>query len=80
MTSLLCDISIWSLREDDRGLLVRDTDFSCFKYYDKNQQKNQAERPYAQVGSLIIKLFAIIQTLIRIGSSNFIDVTIKLFY
>ena len=80
MTSLLCDISIWSLREDDRGLLVRDTDFSCFKYYDKNQQKGQAERPYAQVGSLIIKSFAIIQTLIRIESSNFIDVTIKLFY
>ena len=49
MTSLLCDISIWSLREDDRGLLVRDTDFSCFKYYDKSQQKSQAERPYAQV-------------------------------
>ena len=54
MTSLLCDISIWSLREDDRGLLVRDTDFSCFKYYDKNQLKTQAERPYAQVRSLII--------------------------
>ena len=61
MTSLLCDISIWSLREDDRGLLVRDTDFSCFKYYDKNQHKTQAERPYAQVGGsnhfTVISLF-----------------------
>ena len=79
MTSLLCDISIWSLREDDRGLLVRDTDFSCFKYYDKNQQKSQAERPYAQVGSSFLKSFANIEKS-NIKSFNVIDVTIKLFY
>ena len=61
MTSLLCDISIWSLRDDERGLLVRDTDFSCFKYYDKNQQKSQAERPYAQVHSYQLLAALIVQ-------------------
>ena len=45
MATLLCDVHIWSIREDQ--VLVRDTDFSCFKYYDKGQQKSQSERPYA---------------------------------
>ena len=61
MTSLLCDISIWSLREDDRGLLVRDTDFSCFKYYDKSQQKSQTERPYAQVCQLKKYIYVVLK-------------------
>ena len=65
MTSLLCDISIWSLRDDERGLLVRDTDFSCFKYYDKNQQKSQAERPYAQVYSYQFQSALIVQKIIK---------------
>lgn len=46
MSSLICDLHLWSLRED---LTVRDTDFSCFKYYDKANQKAVLDKPYAQV-------------------------------
>ena len=45
MTSLMCDVHFWSLRDDH--IFVRDTDFSSFKYYDKGQVKAQGERPYA---------------------------------
>ncbi len=38
-----------SLKED---ISVRDTDFSCFKYYDKSQQKATLDKPYAQVKAL----------------------------
>jgi len=45
MVSIQCDIHAFSTRED---IQVRDTDFSCFKYYDKSGQKSQVERPYSQ--------------------------------
>ena len=43
MAGLLCDVHIWSLRED-RDILVRDTDFSAFKYYEKSQQKGSVQQ------------------------------------
>ena len=46
MANLICDLHFWSLKED---LSVRDTDFACFKYFDKTQQKTDLEKPYAQV-------------------------------
>jgi len=45
MVSLQCDIHTFTSRED---IQVRDTDFSCFKYFDKSVQKTQVERPYSQ--------------------------------
>jgi len=45
MVTIQCDIHAFSTRED---IQVRDTDFSCFKYYDKSLQKSQVERPYSQ--------------------------------
>ena len=46
MANLICDLHFWSLKED---LAVRDTDFSCFKYHDKSQQRAILDKPYAQV-------------------------------
>jgi WD40 repeat protein len=45
MVSIQCDIHAFSTRED---IQVRDTDFSCFKYFDKSVQKVQGDRPYSQ--------------------------------
>ena len=54
MANLICDLHIWSMRED---LTVRDTDFSAFKYYDKNVQKTILEKPYAQVNFHTVSIY-----------------------
>ena len=76
MANLICDLHIWSMRED---LTVRDTDFSAFKYYDKNVQKTVLEKPYAQVNFNTVSIYWEIIEAIKKALHSFAETKINMY-